>query len=78
MYKTRLGQLRLNHQQRVDARRILSSQPIIFTCACNQCGCGGFDTVEYQKTQYCPTCGIVKRSPLKGHITLCHKAQTPS
>ena len=73
MYKTRLGRLRATRKQRIEAISLLKSLPIIFTCTCNQCGCGGFDTVKYTTTYYCPACGRVRRTDGSDkHTPFCH------
>ncbi|KKM63462.1 hypothetical protein LCGC14_1511230 [marine sediment metagenome] len=90
-YRTRLGYLRTNSKGRRDFKEFLSTlKPIqLDKCWHWQCGCGGFDMVEYKGRIYCNTCSRLRyASTTRGAIyytaddvincQYCIKAQTPS
>lgn len=57
MIKTKLGWERADYNRRMAQKRFLRTLPVVFSCVCNQCGCGCLDTVTYDKMPYCPDCG---------------------
>jgi len=59
--------MRSNHQQRVNARRLLETLPSITNSGCChwQCGCGCFSMVSFKGRIYCQACGRLRYASIK-------------